>query len=284
MNFTDTPWWLSLGQGAAMIGLFIVVFLVAKWLKEVATDYDIKEQLIQHDNPAVAITIAGYYLGVVLVFAGAYLGPSRGVLWDLITVGGYSLLGIFLLNIARFINDRLILRHFSVRKELLEDRNPGAGIVLFASYVASGLVVAGAVYGEGGGLLTTLVFFALGQLALLLFTGLYDLTIPYSLHAELEADNVAAGIGFGGALIAIGMIVMNAVSGNFISWTDSLQSLGLQVLAIFIYLLLVRLFFDKVLLPGNELNREIATDRNLGAGILEFAVSVGFSAILVLVV
>jgi hypothetical protein len=39
-----------------------------------------------------------------------------------------------------------------------------------------------------------------------------------------------------------------------------------------------------VVIPKAELNREIAEDRNMAAGVLEFAISVGFSTILILVV
>lgn len=280
----QAEWAQSLLQEVAMVALFVGVFLIAKWFKDAAADYDVQEQLIKHDNPAIAIAIAGYYLGVVIVFAGAYLGPSLGLIQDLLAVGGYSILGIFLLNLSRLINDRIILRHFSVRKELLEDRNLGVGAVLFASYVASGLIVGGSVHGQGGSIWTALVFYALGQVALILFTTIYDWVVPYALHKELEAGNSAAGVGYAGGLIAIGLIVMNAVAGNFISWTDNLQRLGIHLSVIVVYLLLVRLFFDKVVIPKAELNREIAEDRNMAAGVLEFAISVGFSTILILVV
>lgn len=267
-----------------MLALFLLVFLAARWAKYVSAGYDVHAELVERDNVAVAATIAGYYLAVTLVFAGAYLGPSKGLLTDLVVVGGYTLLGILLVNIARLINDKLLLHRFSVRKELLEDRNLGVGIVLLASYLSAGLVVAGAVHGEGGGPLTAIVFFIVGQIALILFTWIYDLIIPYSLHDELESGNVAAGVGYAGSLVAIGLIVMNAVAGEFVSWTSNSIDLAVQISAILIYLPLVRLFFDKVMLPGADLNREIKEDRNVGAGILEFASSVGFSAVLIMVV
>lgn len=284
MNPADSIWITTLASNAAMLALFVAVFLIAKYVKELATDFDVTAQLTGHDNPAVAIALSGYYLGVMIVFAGAYLGPSRGVLSDLLIVGAYSLLGIGLLNVARWVNDRFIMHGFSVRRELLEDHNAGTGAVVFGSYVASALVVAGSIHGEGGGVVSALVFFVLGQVALIVFTLVYDFVIPYSLHQEIERDNVAAGVGFAGGLVGIGLIAMHAVSGDFISWTTNLTVFVLEFMVVIVFLFLVRLFFDRVVLSGADLNHEIAHDRNLGAGILEFTVSVGFSAILILII
>jgi hypothetical protein len=70
------------------------------------------------------------------------------------------------------------------------------------------------------------------------------------------------------------------VSGDFVGWVEDLQFLGLNVLLVFVYLVGVRLFFDKVVIPRHDLNLEITRDRNVGAGLLEGAVSIGFAAVL----
>lgn len=267
-------------EPAAFLVLFAGLFVVGKWLNDLATGYAIDEELTGRDNPALAVSTAGYYLGVIIVFIGAAIGPSTTLWWDLVLVGGYGLGGILLLLLSRVINDRLILRGVSLRRELVEDQNTGTGAVLFGSYVASALIVAGSIQGEGGGPHTALAFYALGQGALIVFTWLYDWLTPYSLRAQIEQDNVAAGVGFGGSLIAIGIIVLRAVSGDFVGWVEDLQYLGLNVLLVFVYLVGVRLFFDRILLPKSDLNTEITRDRNVGAGLLEGAVSIGFAAVL----
>ncbi len=265
---------------AAFLVLFAVLFLVGKWLNDLVSAHTVDRQLTQEDNPALAVSTAGYYLGIVIVYIGAVVGPSTTLVQDLVLVGSYALGGILLLLLSRVINDRLILRTFSVQRELVEDQNPGTGAVLFGSYVASALIVAGSIQGEGGGPHTALAFYALGQAALIGFTWIYDWMAPYSLLAEIEKDNVAAGIGFGGALVAIGIIVMRAVSGDFVGWVEDLQFLGANVLVVFVYLVGIRFFFDKVVIPQSDLNVEIARDRNVGAGLLEGVLSVGFAAVL----
>lgn len=271
---------LRLRNPAAFLVLFAVLFVLGKWLNDLVTSHAVDRELTERDNPALAISTAGYYLGIIIIFLGAMIGPSTTLLWDLLVVGGYGLGGIGLLLLSRVINDRLILRGFSTQRELIEDQNPGTGAVLFGSYVASALIVAGSIQGQGGGPLTALVFYALGQVALIAFTWLYDWLAPYSLLDQIEKDNVAAGVGFGGALIAIGIIIMRAVSGDFVSWAEDLQYLGWNVLLVFVYLAGVRFFFDRVIIPQSDLNVEITRDRNVGAGLLEGAVSIGFAAVL----
>jgi uncharacterized membrane protein YjfL (UPF0719 family) len=267
----------------SLLVLFVVVFTVAKLANELLTPYNIDDELTENDNFALAVSLSGYMFSVVIIFVGAMIGPSKGVVNDLLNVGGYSLLGIVLLNISRIINDKIILRKFSNVKEILEDRNAGVGVVQMGSYIASALIIAGAISGEGGGFVTASAFFFLGQLALLIMAGIYNLITSYDLHEELEKDNVSAGIGFAGSLIAIGVILLSSLSGNFVSWGENLKTFAIDGAIAFVVLPLFRLYFDKVIIPKSDLNHEIKNDQNCGAGLLEFVITVGFSIILFLV-
>ncbi len=273
----------EIAHGASLILLFMFVLLLSKAAKDLCTPYKIDEELSEKDNVALATSMAGYFSAIAIIYIGALLGPSKDLLQDLITVGGYAGLGILLLNLSHEINDRFILRGFSNVKEIIEDRNVGTGAVQFGSYVASGLIVAGAIHGEGGGVMTIVVFFLLGQIGLILFTELYNWITPFDLHQEIEQDNVAAGIAFGGTLIAVGIILMKGASGNFVSWGQNLSIFAMDAMLVFILLPLVRFFFDKVIMPRTSLDHEIHHDRNLGAGLLEMIGAISFSVILLFV-
>lgn len=268
----------SLG-GLSLAFLAVLLFYLAKLVNDKLAPYNIGEEL-RGGNLALIVSLSGYFVGIVIVFLGAITGPSQGIVKDLVAVSGYSILGIFLLNLSRLINDKAILYRFSNVKEIIEDRNVGTGAVQFGSYIASGLVVAGAIHGEGGGLHTAMVFFLLGQAALIIFTRIYNLVTPYDIHDEIEQDNVAAGLALGGTLIALGIILMKGTSGNFISWKFNLATFGLNALAGFIILPFIRLFFDKALIPKTDLNSAIQNDRNVAAGLLEMTVLVCFAVIL----
>lgn len=267
-------------HGGSLILLFMFIILLSKMVNDWLTPFSVDEELTLKDNVAFAISIGGYLTATTIVFVGAMTGPSKGIFQDLLLVGGYSILGIGLLNISRYINDSCILYKFSNVKEIITDRNEGTGAVQFGSYVASGLIVAGSISGEGGGILTAVAFFVLGQVALIGFTWIYNVITPFDVHDEIEKDNVAAGIAFGGALIALGFILMKGASGNFISWSHNLKKFALDALLIFLLLPIVRIFFDKIIIPKSDLNHEIKNDRNIGAGFLEAMVMIGFSVVL----
>ena len=262
------------------VALYVLLFFIAKWLKGMFSSYKLDEQLTQYDNDAVSVSVAGYFVAVTAIFLGAISGPGISIVMDYVTVAGYSLGGIFLLNIARIINARLVLYKFSVDKEIIKDQNPGTGVVEGAMYVATGLIIGGSIHGEGGSALTAFVFYLIGQICLVLFGLLYVRLSPYAVHDEIEKDNVAAGLGFAGGLISIGIIVMKGVSGDFVSWEADLMALGMDILVVFVYLIAVRFIFDRFVLRNSNLATEISEDQNLGAGLLEMVVAICFSAVL----
>lgn len=270
-------------HGGSLILLFMFILLLAKEANDFFTPYKVDEHLHEKDNVALATSMAGYLGGTTIVFIGAFLGPSKGILEDLVSVGGFSIVGILLLNLSHEINDRFLLYRFCNVKEIIEDRNIGAGAVQFGSYMASGLIVAGSIHGEGGGIATIAVFYILGQAALIFFTWFYNKITPFDIHDEIEQDNAAVGIALGGTLMAVGIILMKGASGNFVSWADNLSIFAMDAVLVFILLPVVRFFFDKVIMPRTSLNHEIQHDRNMGAGLLEMVGAISFSIILLFV-
>ena len=272
---------IDLSIGVAFVALALLIITAAKLINDFLTPYLIDLELAKEDNDALAVSFSGYLLGVVIVFIGAYVGPSRGLVADLLYVGGWSLFGVVLLNLSRVINDRLILYKFSNVKEIIEDKNVGTGAVQAGSYIASGFVVAGAINGQGGGLLTALAFFFAGQVVLVLFGFIYQLCTRYDIHAEIEDDNIAAGIAFCGALVAIGVVLGHASAGEFINWSTNMSTFASEAAIVVILIPLVRLCFDKITFSKVDLNHEISVDRNVGAAIREASAMIAFASILV---
>ncbi len=277
-----------IGQDLMATGIYLIcafaLFYIGKLVKDLTTSgYRVREELVEKDNAALGVAMAGYYFGLVMAIGGTLSGPSQGLDNDLIDIGIYGLLSIVLMNLSRFVNDGLILHGFKIRDELIRDQNAGTGVVVAASYIATGLVIFGAVSGEIGGIVTTVAFWALGQVALVLAGLVYEWVTPYSIHDEIEQDNVAAGVAFAGALVGIGVIVFHASAGNFISWAVNVQDFAIEVVAGLILLPIVRTIADVILLPGQKLTDEIANQEhpNLGAGFIEAASYVGASFLIV---
>ena len=271
---------MDLSEAVSMLILFVVVFLIARFVLELLTPYKTSTELTEKDNAALAVSYSGYFLGITLIFIGAMLGPDEPLVENITGVATYSLLGVVLLNLSRIINDKLILHTFDNKKEIIEDQNIGTGAVQFGSYVASALIIAGSIHGEGGGIESAIAFFALGQVALIVFTRIYNLMTPFNIHDEIEKDNVAAGVAFGGTLIALGIMLMNAASGDFVSWGFNLFVFAEKCLIAFILLPIFRIVLDKLFISHADLNHEIAQDKNLGAGFLEMSNAVGFAVLI----
>ena len=268
----------------SLLLLYLVVFWVSKWAANQFTSYDLNTEISEQHNKAIALSLSGYLIAVTIIFASALIGPTKGILEDLILVGSYSVVGIVLLNISRVVNDKLILYKFKNKAELVDDQNEGTGATMAGSFIASGLIIAGAVHGQGGGILTAIVFFVIGQLALIVFSKIYNLITPYDIHDEIEKDNVAAGVAFGGTLVALGIILMNGASGHFISWSHNLGKFALVSCSAFIILPIFRYIMDKCLIPHYDINREIQHDRNISAGMLEFVMVICFATIVFFVI
>lgn len=275
--------WLELG---VYLVVALVTLVVGKAVRDAFTRYDDDAELTTRDNTALGVSTAGYYLGLCIVVVGALASdlppaPTYAQLGiEAAITLAYAVAGIAALSIGRFVLDRLVLPRFSMEKEVVEDRNIGAGACEFGVYVATACSVAGAIHGEGGGPETALAFFVLGQVSLVVFARLYELVTPYCLHDEIERDNVAAGLAFAGNLCALGVIILAASAGDFHDWGTNLTDYGIAVTGGLVLLVFVRVIADRLLLPKASLAKEIATDQNSGAAFIESAAALGLAAIL----
>ncbi len=254
------------------LGGVVIIFALGKFIfDKINPRFNLREELVEKDNFAVALAVTGYYMGLVFVIGGTLEGPSNGIWVDLFDLFFFGIIAIVLLNISAWLNDKIILRKFDNTKEMVTDRNAGTGIVVAGHHIANGLILHGAISGEGGDLLTALGFWLLGQVTLIIASLVYDRITPYDLHAQIEKDNVAVGIAFSGVLIALGNIINLALLGDFYGWEYNLFRFASYAVLGIVLLPIVRFITDKVLLPGRRLTDELVNQDkpNLGAGTLE---------------
>jgi len=247
---------------------------------------NVGDELVEKDNFAFSIAYVGYYIGLVFAIGGAIYGESSGLWLDLMDIGVYGLLTIILLNLSILINDKILLSGFSVKKEILEDQNAGTGVIEGANAVATGMIVLGAIHGDGygfgGPIVTGILYWALGQALLIVASRVYYAITPYNVQAEIEKDNVAAGIGLAGAIIAIGNLIRFALMHDFESWIITLEDVGIDVAIGLVFLPIARLLTDKILLPGRNLTDEIVNQEkpNMGAALVEAFAYIGGSVLI----
>lgn len=276
-------------NAAAYIAVGFIIFLVGKFVYQLLNrSFSVKEELVEKDNLAFAFANVGYYIGLLIIIGGAIIGPSRGLAQDIIDIAIFGVLGIVLLNLSILFNDKVILRKFSIKKEIIEDRNVGTGIIEAAVAIASGLIIFGAITGDSGtddlgfSILTAVVFWAVGQVAMFIISKVYQLITPYDVHDHIEKDNVAVGIGFAGVLIAVANLIKFGLEGYFEGWDVTLGEAGFELLLGIVLLPIMRFITDKILLPGQKLTDEIINQEkpNIGASVIEAFAYIGGSVLI----
>lgn len=265
------------------IALCFILFLIGKGVFSLFhRDVEVHKELVEHDNVAFAIAHVGYFIGILLAIGSAIVGPSHGLVQDIIDISIYGLLAVLLLNISLIINDKIILRKFSLRKEISEKQNIAIGLTEAGMAVATGLILMGSVSGEGGSFITALAFWAMGQVLLVLTALFYGAIIKFDLHEQLGKANIAVGVAFAGALIAIANLIRFGLSGEFETWQENLTNVGIEVAVGLVFLPAVRIVADKLLLPGQNLTDELVNQEkpNLGAAFIEAFAYIGGSVLI----
>ena len=262
----------------AVTGLF---YLGKVFYNLINRKFNLKEELVDKDNFAMALAVVGYYMGLVIALGGVLSSESEGLINDLIDIFLYGGLAMILLNLSIWLNDKIVLRKFDNVKEIIIDQNAGTGVVEAANHIAVGLIMYGAMSGEGD-IVTAMVFWVLGQATLILASLIYNMILPFDLHGEIERDNVAVGVAFAGVIIAIGNVIRIGSEGDFYSWNENLTAYGAFVLFGLVMLPFLRYVTDRVLLPGQRLTDELVNQSkpNVGAGAIEAFSYIGGSFLL----
>lgn len=251
--------------------LGVLCWIGGWYLFDKTMDFNLKDQLIKKDNPAVGSMISGYQLGLGLALMGTLFGTGLNLFADLWYILTGGILSVMLMRLSVFVNKRFILYRFNIDKEIITDKNCGTGQVVASSSIATGLILLGAQTGISSswfmGIRDIIVYWIAGQVILIIGGLVFQLITDYDVHGVIEDDdNEAAGWSFGGWLIALGIIICGALKG---ASSDVMTELNVLVIVSLIGLLLfsgTRIFVDKLLLPGESLSDEVAGQKNLAAG------------------
>ena len=263
-----------------------LMLIFGKWLFTKCIKYDMYGE-IKKGNVTAVIPYCGFLFGNVAVLIGAFVGDSSlSFKADLLYYVIYALMGIVLMLFSGFIVEKAILHKFDNVAEIVRDRNIGTAAVHFGIYVASGLIISACVTGETlathgkiYGLVSSIVYYVLGMIFLILFSKIYDKLTPYSLLGEIEEDNVAVGVSFAGNIIAIGLILMRATIGDVGTWQHGLMLYFIDLTAIVLLLPSIAFILDRLVVKAINIKKEIK-DNNIAAGLGEAFVIIGFALLI----
>ncbi len=121
----------------------------------------------------------------------------------------------------------------------------------------------GAFTGEGGGLWAAAVFFALGQIALVIAFYLDAAISRRKIQEEIETKgNIAEGIDVAGILIAISIILRASIIGPFTGWKQGLEEFGIYLTVGLLALLVFKVLAEKIFMPRVSYAEEMDMQRN----------------------
>ncbi|YCM46326.1 DUF350 domain-containing protein [Verrucomicrobiaceae bacterium 227] len=278
------PFELSTGSN----WLYLLQAVVFLWLGSIAfaamRKVSLARQLAEKDNPAFAISYAGFMAALALVICSVIQSPSAPGLTaqsEFFETIFWTFGSLILLLVALLINDFVIFPKFKNRKEILEDRNTGLAVVEASGFLGTALLIRASLSPqldpvELGEPWLTLLYFVVGQALFLLYSKVYPKAAGLDLHGELEKDNPAVGIAFGGSLLAFALLLGSAKMKY-----DALPTLIFLALVYLAVLTLARFAIHLIFSKKLSLAAELQRDRNWGMGILEATLSLALASLLI---
>lgn len=270
-------------NGLAYLAVALFWIVIAKFVQN-KLDHTSEHEIHEQSNFAVALHRAGLYLALPLGLMGAIVGPSQGLARDIqILFLDGAVLTVLLLAAGAF-SDRMLIPNLDNRKAIREG-NVAVALVDFGVFIATGLIAKGAFAGEGGGIASAVIFFLLGQLALLLFALAYEKFTSFHSVEQIRDGNVAAALMVASMVLALGIVLSTSIAGPFTGWGVDLTSFALSAAGGMAALLLLLWPVEKLFLNGTSLQVEIERDRNIAsvavAASVQIALAIMVSAIFI---
>jgi uncharacterized membrane protein YjfL (UPF0719 family) len=266
---------VSVIVAAAMLGLLVLArglfALIGKF-----EGYNLTDQSVRQDNPALGIRFALFLFAIVLSFSQVLPAVVSGTIDDLPALARNAVLVIATLFISRYIADYFIFHSLSLTDELIRKRNVAVAIVEGGAQVGTAFIIAGTLVGFDEAPLESLQWLIIGQVLLVVLSLIYRLLIPGLLPA-LEVQNHACALAFAGLLAASGIALGAAVSGPSQGWLTDLTNVAVYMGGWLIFVLLGTILSDRLMFPSYRLRNEIMDERNIAAGVLEGAILVGLT-------
>ncbi len=247
-----------------------------------AEHYSADEE-ISSGNIAVGLRRSGAQLGLAVAMIGVLQGDSSAdLVKDLIDSTLYGLLAVGFMLTSLYFTDKVMLPSVNNTEELKKG-NVAIGLIEFGTLLMTGILAYASIKGETGGVMSSVVYFAAGQLTTVLLVLLYEKVFAKNLNPVACAleGNLSAGFYLSGKIIAYGLIIQSAIVGNSSDSTNATAAMEFAVAALagMILLYLFELIIDKVIITSTKVSTIIAEDQLVAALQLSFA-QIGMALIL----
>lgn len=271
----------------ALAGLKLLIFtafIVLAWsLINKITSFDDHHALFEERNTAYALQRGGLVLGQAIGLSSLIATRSNNELGDFAWLigGGIWVTGLFLLL-------RLVLAKLIPFRIDAEHRTVSVGLARGAFSIASGLVIGAGLTGSapslGTALTSTVVFTTLGLAVLIGVYLLNGMVSPYLLNMRVREGSVSAAMIAGGFLVAFGLVLHNAIAGDFHGWLSGLIGFAITAVVAMLVFYLLCFAVDRWVITNTTLTQVVEGGHTLAAAILAVAlvaIALGVSTIAV---
>jgi len=236
-----------------------------------AEGYSLTYETTVNDNPAVGVRFGLFLLASAIPFLNLLQPSDVGLKEDFNILAFYGLISIVLLIIAREVNDKLILYKFSNDAEVIGKKNTSVAVIEGASYLGTAFIISGAFSNVDSGIGAALIWFVIGQCILVVLDNIYSLGAP-GIQDALAAQNIACAFSLGGFLLAGGIALGSAISGESHGWAQDSIDVAYFLAVWLLVMTVVHLAMNRLFLPGTSLRKELFVERNVAAGLIEAVV------------
>ena len=270
------------------IDLVIAVAMIAalRFLSGVVANVSSTEELATRDNFAYGIAMAGGILSLALMLTGAVSGqPGNTYLNEIISVLAYGILGLLLIKVGRWMQDKIVLRGIELQDQIRAG-NLAAALVDAANTIATGLMLRAVMLWVEtdalSGLLLVLSAFVSVQILLAIVASYRGWVYSRrhdgsSLQLALNDGQIALAIRFFGHVIGVALAV-TAASGIVAYFTEDIALALLRwvgvALILTIFLSLIASLARKIVLLGVDVVEEVDNQNNVGVAAIEAAIAI----------
>jgi hypothetical protein len=214
---------IRLGTAAAYVAIVLLFMLAGR----LVSDRLFRSQRTgQQTNLALSLRHGGLYLAVAMGMTAVLQGSAGTFVSDVLEVLRGGAVIVFALIVAQKLTHWCIVPGLD-NDDAVAGGNTAVALAEFGSFIATGMI-ASASFGSGeGSWLTAIVFFAVGQLALIGGFWAQERLLPGSFVDGVARGREGAGVAVAGALIALGVILRASIAGPFLGWEASFRLLGL---------------------------------------------------------
>lgn len=294
MDSVDLFYWDSSYNSILLVDLAICIalFTSLRLFSGAISHINAWDELVNKDNPAFGISLAGVAFAVTLVLIGAIYGkPTQNIEDSAMAVGLYGILGIILMAVTRLIFDKIALPKISIRDEIAR-KNIAAGIIDAGNVIATAIIIQAVTMwievNTVEGITSLLTGYAVSQVLLTLAT--FARVKFFSFHNKglsiqdvFRQGNTALALAFAGRRIGTAFAITAAanimvyeiyeVKQMLLAWAGiSLIMMGLLAILSFIA--------DKVILFRINIDHELIHQRNIAVGALQCVIYISLGMLL----